>query len=389
MIAAVQAQPEAFIRALTEKTGCIGYFFSPTPYAINQSLFGRLNEAVPVLLDLLDQPGYYNHCIAQRHWNLAVQPMQETDFTGCADFLLTDYGAKLIEMNINLPGKSGLMQTLSAAAVAYLGDPEGEWTNSQYMQQLVQTIRKAIPTNGKIALVVSHLPASKKHQPHYRYFAQQLQQHGLDVTVVQANELIPSSTGCTAYGMQFDRMINLVIPFVWETNPDSFVHWTQVWEQHPERIFPNPTGGMYGTKDLLSYLDSQRHTPDSGKWSDFVLRAYMLRDFSSPEELLTTLSPEQMVLKPLKDYDTKGVYVQPDTATIERIFRENQAGYMAQEFTDSIRVPVQLPNGETAETHSVIYRIYFARKQPIGYQAYYVLNAFNGDYYTAPVLITE
>lgn len=376
-----------FIRLLRDDTGCTGYLFSPTPLAVEQSLFAQINNAVSALMNTIDDETYFHQCIQQGIWTLPVQPMKETDFTGCADFLLTTTGAKLIEINLNLPGKTGLMQLLGEATVANLDISSTNATNLDYLEKMIAVICESIPTEGKIALVVSHLINSSKHQPHYRYFAEQLRRAALDVEVVQACDIEPHELGCQANGVVYTGMINLVIPFVWERNPDDFRNWTKVLEQHPDSIFPNPTGGMLGTKDVLRFLDSQRHRKNASDWDAFVLKAKMLSDFTTVEELYQYLSPNEMVLKPLKDYDTKGVYVQPDEETIERLFFTRRNDYMVQQFTESLSLPFNLPTGETAETHSVIYRVFFAKKQPIGYQAYYIHGTFNGDYYTAPVMV--
>lgn len=386
MISLVNTDTGQYFKRLVEDTECHGYLFSPTPLVVDEALLDRLNTAVPALFDLLDTDRYFDHCM-QNHWRLPVKSMQATDFTGCADFLLTDSGAKLIEMNINLPGKVGLMQTLGETARLYLGRPEAQWANLHANEALVATIRKALPTNQPIAILVSHLPASKKHQPHYRYFSEQLNKYGLRTQVVQANELYNTPEGCRANGQAFGAFINLVIPFVWEDNLQEFEQLTKLWKQHPTVFFPNPTGGMFGTKDLLCYLNAQRNMPGAELWSDYVLPARLLSDFETVNALLAAYKLEEMVLKPLKDYDTKGVCVQPDGATVETIFREKRDHYMVQEFTDSVRMPFELPDGETSETHSVILRMFVAEKQPIGYQAYYIHKAFNAEYYTAPVVV--
>ncbi len=382
----VQPDYKQFYHKLLVETCCTGYFFTPTPLIIDSSLLERLNMAVPALLNLLDTPEYFNHCIAQQHWSLPVQPMKRTDFTGCADFLLTESGAKLIEMNINLPGKVGLMQLLGETAQACLGEQEG-WVNLDFNKRLLETIREAIPVDVAIAIVVSHLPASVKHQAHYRYFSEQLNQLGLNTTIVQANELEVTPHGFTTRGQEFQAIINLVIPFVWEGNPAEFEQLTHLWENHSDVFFPNPTGGMFGTKDLLSYLNDQRSEPNASRWSDFVLRAHMLSEFDTLESLLAVFDLSEMVLKPLKDYDTKGVYVQPDMETLEHVFLHKKEGYMVQEFTDSLHVPFLLPSGEGAETHSVIFRMFFGSKEVIGYQGYFIRGEFNGEYYTGGVLV--
>lgn len=378
---------QRYLQQLRDDTGCTSYLYSPTPFQMKPELHHQLNQAVHSLIDTIDDAAYVNHCINQKFWNLPVHPMQKTDFSGCADFLLTESGAKLIEINLNLPGKVGLMQLLGEAAVSCLNVSETAATNLHYLEQLVEVIRQAIPTDGKIALVVSHLINSVKHQPHYRFFAQQLQSMGLDAEVVQACEVSLHEEGCMANGIVYTAMINLVIPFVWERNPEDFAHWTKIWQQHPNRIFPNPTGGMLGTKDVLRYLDTQRHRTNAEDWTTFVLKARMLNEFHSLEALYAYLPSDKMVLKPLKDYDTKGVYVQPDKETINRLFFTRSNDYMVQEYTESLQLPFELPEGEKAQTHSVIYRVFFAAKQPIGYQAYYIHGEFNGDYYTAPVVV--
>jgi len=387
MITTVKTDTSEFFHQLVEETGCAGYLFTPTPLVIGRDLFQRLNTAVPALLGLLAQPDYSRHCMTRGNWLLPVRAMKPTDFTGCADFLLTGTGAKLIEMNINLPGKVGLMQLLGETSRTHLGDPQADWANADFNQQLIATIREAIPAELPIAIIVSHLPASEKHQPHYRYFSEQLNKAGLDTTVVQTSELIVTPTGCESNGKAFGAFINLVIPFVWEGNPGEFEQLTRLWSNHPEVFFPNPTGGLFGTKDLLTYLNGKRSDQSAGHWSDFVLRAHMLNEFESTEALLEKFSLSEIVLKPLKDYDTKGVYVQPYRETLDPVFRYRKHDYVVQEFTDSLAIPFQLTSEETAITHSVIFRVFFASAKPIGYQGYFIHNRFNGEYYTAPVMV--
>lgn len=389
MIPTLSAEIAAYYHRLVTETGCLGYLFTPTPLTIRRELADRLNTAVPALLDLLKKPAYFEHCIGQENWSLPVQAMKKTDFTGCADFLLSENGAKLIEMNINLPGKVGLMQTLSETARKYLGEPQAAWTNGDFNQQLVATIKAALPGEGPIAIVTSHLISSAMHLAHYHYFSQELNNAGLETTVVQANRIAACAEGLECDGIVYKRAINLVIPFVWENNPSEFTGLTQFWKQHPEQLFPNPTGGMFGTKDLLSWLHSCRSEPNADKWTDFVLRAQLLSDFADEAALLREYEPDSMVLKPLKDYDTRGVYVQPDACRIREAFETTEKRYMVQEFTDSLEIPFVLPTGEEVTSHSVIFRIFFASEKPIGYQGYFIHKTFNGEYYTAPVLIVE
>ena len=120
-----------------------------------------------------------------------------------------------------------------------------------------------------------------------------------------------------------------------------------------------------------------------------MLRANMFNDFESVDELLEAYQPDEMVLKPLKDYDTKGVYVQPDIMLVKQLFAERKADYMVQEFTSSVQLPFENEKGERLLSHSLIYRIFFASKQPIAYQGYVVHGEFNGTYYSAPVIVVD
>lgn len=378
---------DLFYDQLVRESGCSEYLFTRNPLLIPNGLFQRLNKAVPTMLDLLDGEDYWNYCLQQQQWSLKPHPMKLTDFTGCADFLVTSEGAKLIEMNINLPGKIGLIQTLGEATQQLFGDEYTSYTNLNALESLLETIREALPTDLPIAILVSHLPASDKHQAHYSYFADELNRRGLNTTVVPAREVTVTSTGCNWNDHEFGAFINLVIPFVWEGNQEAFQPLNKLWQQHPDLFFPNPTGGMFGTKELLHYLDVQRHQPNAKLWTEFVLRANLLSDFDSVEELLEAYQPHEMVLKPFKDYDTKGVYVQPDRALVEQLFAERKANYMVQEFTSSVQLPFENEAGERLLSHSLIYRIFFASKQPIAYQGYVVHGEFNGTYYSAPVIV--
>ncbi|MES2556563.1 MAG: hypothetical protein V4604_10455 [Bacteroidota bacterium] len=383
---ATNLRTDLFYDQLVRESGCSEYLFTTNPLLVPNGLFQRLNKAVPAMLDLLDGDDYWHYCLQQQQWSLKPHPMKTTDFTGCADFLVTSEGAKLIEMNINLPGKIGLIQTLGEATQQLFGDEYKGYTNLNALDLLLETIRTALPTEVPIAILVSHLPASDKHQAHYRYFADELNRLGLNTTVVPAREVTITATGCTWNDREFGAFINLVIPFVWEGNQDVFQPLNALWEQYPDLFFPNPTGGMFGTKELLHYLDAQRHQPNASLWTDFVLRANMFSDFDSVDALLEAYQPHEMVLKPLKDYDTKGVYVQPDRALVEQLFAERKADYMVQEFTSSVQLPFENEAGERLLSHSLIYRIFFASKQPIAYQGYVIHGEFNGTYYSAPVI---
>jgi hypothetical protein len=386
---ATKLRTDLFYDQLVRESGCSEYLFTTNPLLVPNGLFQRLNKAVPAMLDLLDTPDYWNYCVQQDQWSLKPHPMKRTDFTGCADFLVTSEGAKLIEMNINLPGKVGLIQTLGEATQQLFGDEYKQYTNLNALDDLLTTIREALPTEVPIAILVSHLPASSKHQPHYRYFSDELNRLGLNTKVVPAREVTITAGGCTWNNQEFGAFINLVIPFVWEGNQDAFQPLNALWEQHPDLFFPNPTGGMFGTKELLHYLDAQRHEPNSELWTDFVLRANMFSDFETVDELLNAYQPAEMVLKPLKDYDTKGVYVQPDRALVEQLFAERKADYMVQEFTSSVQLPFENEKGERLLSHSLIYRIFFASKQPMAYQGYVIHGEFNGTYYSAPVIVVD
>ncbi len=380
---------DSFYDLLVRDSGCGCYLFTTTPLLVPRALFQRLNKAVPAMLDLLDTDNYWNYCLQQEQWSLKPHPMKLSDFTGCADFLVTNSGAKLIEMNINLPGKIGLIQTLGEATQQLFGDEYDGYTNLHALEELLTTIQAALPTEVAIAILVSHLPASEKHQAHYRYFSNELNRLGLNTTVVPAREVVATASGCSWNGQEFGAFINLVIPFVWEGNQNVFQPLNTLWEQHPDLFFPNPTGGMFGTKELLHYLDAQRRQPGSELWSDFVLRANMFSDFETVEALMDAYQPHEMVLKPLKDYDTKGVYVQPDRSLVEKLFTERKADYMVQEFTSSVQLPFENEAGERLLSHSLIYRIFFAAKQPIAYQGYVIHGEFNGTYYSAPVIVVE
>lgn len=386
---ATKLRTDLFYDQLVRESGCSGYLFTTNPLLVPSGLFQRLNKAVPAMLDLLDGEDYWNYCLKQEQWSLKPHPMKLTDFTGCADFLVTSERAKLIEMNINLPGKIGLIQTLGEATQQLFGDEYTGYTNLNALESLLATIREALPTEVPIAILVSHLPASEKHQAHYHYFSDELNRLGLNTTVVPAREVTVTSAGCSWNNYEFGAFINLVIPFVWEGNQSDFQPLNTLWEQHPDLFFPNPTGGMFGTKELLHYLDAQRQQSNSALWNDFVLRANMFSDFDSVEELLNAYQPAEMVLKPLKDYDTKGVYVQPARALVEQLFAERKADYMVQEFTSSVQLPFENEQGERLLSHSLIYRIFFASKQPMAYQGYVIHGEFNGTYYTAPVVVVD
>ncbi len=377
----------AYFHALLEETGCTSYKFSDTPLELDREVFDQLNNAVSGMLDEVDSLEYFEHCKKQNNWKLPTVPMRETDYHGCADFLLTSDGAKLIEMNINLPGKIGLMETLGKMSQKSLDDSGGNWTNLDFNEHLKLEIEKALPNARKIAILVSHFDSSQEHMSHYQYFSVQLNRAGLNTTVIHANEVIVEGNGIRWEEQFFDGVINLVIPFVWEDNQNEFQELTKLLKQSPERIFPSPTGGMLGTKDLLSYLSSKRDKENAEIWKNYVLHAQQLSEFDSVYDLLNTLKSEQMVLKPFKDYGAVGVHVQPNIELIEEIFTSKKEEYMVQEFTDSLDKTIHTESNEVLDCHSIIYRVFFASKKPFGYQAYYLTGDLSGAYHSAPVKV--
>ncbi|MCG8475239.1 MAG: hypothetical protein MI784_07180 [Cytophagales bacterium] len=384
-----QTKAAQYFERLKAQTGCHSYLFSPTPCAIDRQLFKRLNETVPELLDIIDTPEYTEYCSKHNEWNLPFYEMKRTDFTGAADFLLTKDGAKLIEININLPGKIGLMQSLGEAGAECLNIPENSSVNLGFFAQFAETICRALPGAKNIGILYSHLDSSKEHIPHYRYFAEELRKQRLSVRLIPANEIRVSVSGCVHKEEEFDAFISLVIPFVWERNPEEFRALTDLLKKHPQAIFPNPSGGMLGTKNLLSYLGQKKNETGGGSWKRFVLDAFPLKMFPDENELLKRFPAEKMVLKPLKDYDAKGVYTQPDMSTIQKIFRKKHAEYMVQEYTDSLQQAMLDENGKEKLTHSIILRMMFREKQCFGWHVYYILNDPQGDYYTAPVHLAD
>lgn len=382
-----KAIKSTYFYSLMEGTGCTSYKYSDTPLELNQQDFNRLNRAVRGMLDEVDTQEYFDYCKNQKKWSLPTVPMLDTDLHGCADFLLTPSGAKLIEMNINLPGKVGLMETMGKASQNYLEHSSGIWTNLSFNEHMKLEIENALPDAKKIAILVSHFESSKEHLSHYQYFSEQLNLEGLDTTMIHANEILAERNGCSWNGQFYNGVINLVIPFVWESNQHEFGELTKLLREHPECIFPSPTGGMLGTKDLLSYLSSKRDLENAEGWKKYVLLARQLGSFQNVEELFAFLKPEQMVLKPFKDYGATGVHVKPDRELVEEIFATKKDEYMVQEFTDSVSKIIHTELDETVICHSIIYRVYFASKNPFGYQAYYLTGDLSGAYHSAPVKV--
>ena len=224
---------------------------------------------------------------------------------------------------------------------------------------------------------------------HYHYFSQRLNRLGLSTEVVLASDLRSDAHGfySSISKKAYQGLINLVIPFVWESNLNEFKELTKIWNSFSRSFYPNPTGGMLGTKELLCYLSTQADAGLAGRLAPFLLNAKMLHTFADVETLVETFhGVENIVLKPMKDYDTKGVYVQPDTGIVREVFENNRDQYMAQEFTSSVGISFLAPGLKETTTHSAIFRMYFIDKQKAGCQAYFIQDRFNGEYFTAPVI---
>ena len=105
----------------------------------------------------------------------------------------------------------------------------------------------------KIAIAVNHTALSHFYYAHYKYFEQLFSTHGVESKVLYAAEVEFDDEDYPVWeGVRYDRIFNLVIPRIWEYNPDIFARYTRAFELHPEMFIPNPLGWKLGNKSVLA-----------------------------------------------------------------------------------------------------------------------------------------
>lgn len=391
-----------FSSHIRQATG-FDYPFSITPYIVPGAVLDHLCEITEAMLRLLMAPSYQQH-IAATPWFLPQTPIAHVDCHGAMDFHLTDGGGKLIEVNFTPPGFLAFNRLAEEAMVSALGlteDEEGHLdgveipiesygrsstsaavgtrrarlVNHEFERRLLEIVTSG-HRGERWAIAVNHTSVSEYFRLHYQYLQKIFRCHGGDAEVVFAEHLTVGDDGAPHWdGKRFDRVFNLVIPRLMEHQPEDFPNTIAYYRDHPERVVPNLFGWKLGTKAFLPVCHNlmQEDFGISAADRDLIMEAtlssHLMAEFSSPEALIEAFGGlDKLVIKPLDNYDTRGVYIQPDIETLGRVFAAERDIYVCQAFQAPTTHPFVTADGET-KLHQICLRIGFAGGEICGIRA--------------------
>ncbi len=370
---ATPARRAAYFRRLNEAVG-VEYPFSVMPCFLDGQVLDTLAATTEALLRLLMAPAYQQR-VAATPWVLPQAPISAADCHGAMDFHITEQGGKLIEVNFSPPGFLGFNRLAEAALFETFDlDPAGQ-VNRDFEETLVNAVCDATRAE-RVAIACNHTAVSEYFRPHYRYVEKIFRNHGADADMVFGNDVELADGALPRWqGKSYERVFNLVIPRLMEHWPAEFARFIDLYHRQAGRITPNPFGWRLGSKAFLSVC----HGLDAADFGiaavdrDLIrataLEAYLLADFATPEAVVERFGAlHHLVLKPLDDYDTRSVFIQPDPATLREVFATRRADYVAQAFHRHPVHPFLTAEGEL-KPHLLCLRVGFVAGRVCGIRA--------------------
>ena len=384
-------QYDRYLHELEQKVG-VGYTISRVPLFLEPQLIQRLSAATGSLLRLLASTAYQQEAEAIP-WSLSHPPMTTRDYFGCADYYLTDDGPKLLEINMGPAGRIALVELMEERFCHHFGYRRACSTSQTFNERMVRAISNDF-TFKRIAITISHLSSSRQHLTCYGYLEEILDSFGIYGKVVYANEVEYRHGAFFYNGEAFDRIYNLLIPFVWDNNSEAFTGFHELFLAHPQGFFPNPSGARLATKALLPACMAA-HDPryqlaqeDIKNIESIRLPAARLSDYASAEDLLHAFGgEEQLVLKPIKDYGANGVLIKPVRETVVRIMENQAEHYIAQLYCRPQKRPFLTATGERTSRMALV-RLFFTDGEYSGMRGY-LQETHCDDFYVAPVLTSS
>ncbi len=313
------------------------YNLSTSPYFVKASMAAKIkNEILPILIKLLSSKAY-QESVYQRGWFLPKVAITQEDFVGCADFHIKGDAVKLIELNFFLPGNIGFVE-LFPKLFSQNFDYPFEIFADGFEQKLANFLKKRF-LGTKIALAVNHMGLSVHYFEHYKYLEKCLNAYGINATVVYAKDAKLSSSNKPMWeDEEYDGVFNIVIPRIWEHNSKVFANYTKLYKNVPDLFFPNPWCWTMGDKRFLTRL-SHLYAGDYGLNAHEVeilqgitLKTHLMSEFSSAREVCESFNnTNRVVLKPIDNFHTQGVYIQPTLQKMEEILQNEADHYVVQE----------------------------------------------------------
>lgn len=321
------------------------YKLNNVPLFLSKDRFDRLTATANSVVKFLQSPLYHKK-VTSTDWFLPQNPMQLTDYFGDIELHISDCEEKIMEINFNPPGLVGLLELLESSFLEAFGLTPVLRVNQGFEKLFAETISENYKYK-KIAIGISHLTSSSPYYPHYKYFEQILDKYGIEGKVFYARDVALGKENLFIWNKeQFERIFNLLIVKVWQDRPKAFSNYTKAYKSHPEKFFLNPLGWKLGNKSVLPILYNLRNesfglpVEDIENIKRCSLKTHLLSDFKTPEDLLQEFgSQEQIVLKPLNNYQAKGVEIKPNFETIKTIFEKQKDNYIAQQYFAPGRLP--------------------------------------------------
>jgi len=332
--------PEAemqFQKRVTEEIGPHAKGFISTPLFLPEARCKRIASVTEAVADLLLSQPYQQEAL-KGDWFVPAIPPEQKDLLFCVDFHLSEQEEKIIEVNF---GPHGSLAYSDAAEKSfhetfpYLTRPIPEGVEEKLAAVISRNFRWK-----RVAIAVSHLPASKPYFPHYLHYEKILKRFGLEGKVLYARDIELNQAGLPVWkGVEYEGILNLVIPSVWQENANEFSAYAEACRQSSDIFFPRPGSAKVGDKGLsvaLSNCGGGKYdlSPSQEAFlSSCAPKSSFLDSFSTPEEVIGAFGGTgNVVLKPLDGYQGKGVALKPTPEEIQRIMMTKKGQYIAQEY---------------------------------------------------------
>ena len=352
------------------------YSLSTSPTFITKENAQKIREKIlPALLKVVASKEYQER-IYERGWFLPKLPIEKKDFFGCADFHLNGNQIKLIELNFFIPGHFGLIE-LFTKLFSKNFNYELESYAQGFEKKLANFLQERFNGN-KIALAVNHLGLSQHYFEHYKYVEKFLNQNGVNAKVVYAKDAKISNNNKPMWdNEEFDGVFNIVIPRIWEHNAKEFEKYKQLFNKTPKLFFPNPWCWTMADKRFLVVLSNLRsgdfdlNDEEIEVLKSITLKSVPLKEFASVKDLCAYFGGnENLVIKPIDNYHTQGVYVKPTMQELEKVFENEAEHYVVQEYFGAKLQYYEDENGKEVKPWRSQLRVEFFNGEFLNFRAY-------------------
>lgn len=350
------------------------YRLSTTPFFLEAERLERLVETAHAILRLLQTERYQTETLATP-WFLPQRPMTADDFFGDVEFHVGPDAEHFIEVNIGQPGHIGLMGILESEFLKAFPIADARRMNENFERDLAD----AVTDGGRyrsIAIAVNHTPASAAYLPHYRYIESVIARSGAEARMVYARDVAMVNGAPTWDGRTYERVFSLVIPRIWQDNPEAFAGYTRAFTERPELFFVNPIAWKVASKGLLPIcwnLPNDDYGLDAASVRAIhraSIETYRLSDFSRAEEIVNRFGDTRnVVVKAPDNYHGKELLLRPSAAQLAALIDERPSGHVVQRFVPAGTIPTIARDGSIAD-YLFSLRVCFLRGKFCGLRGY-------------------